>query len=187
MGEEKTKIEIFLGFLSSVSDGCADLNQKKTYHFELGVLKYDKALSTIHNTVVRHTRSLTLKSKRVLCLVVSLFFIPLGMGCVTQTERLGHRPLPLAKDESVWEEIQGVLSRDSSGEAFYTRTARGIKDTVAAWFDQEEDSADKDSGWDEARQQYEMRRQQAIRRVRQQNTLEGRIEIHQTERHRREP
>ena len=153
----------------------------------MNVLKYNKALSKIQDTAARHTMSLTSKSKLVFCLLVSLFFIPFGTGCVTQTERLGHRPYaPLAKDESIWEEIQGVYGHDSSGEAFYTRTARGIKDTVAAWFD-EEDSAGRGSDWDEARQQYEMKRQRAIRRVRQQNTLEGRIEVRQAETHRREP
>ncbi len=126
----------------------------------------------------------TPKSIPVICLVVFLSFIPFGTGCVTQTERL--RPTPLAKDESIWKEIQGVVGRDAPRAAF-SRTARSIKNTVTAWFDGEEDTPSKDSDRDEARQQYEMKRQRAIRRVRQQNTLADRIEIRQTERHRREP
>ncbi len=126
---------------------------------------------------------LSSQSRPSLFLALSLVFLP--CACVTQTERLGQRPYaPPAKQDSVWEELRAGFGRDSSGPAFYTRAARGIKESVAAWFDTE-DRADRAAEREEARRQYEIERQQAIRRVRQQDTLTGRIEVDQT--HRREP
>ena len=123
-------------------------------------------------------------SKPVLFLALSL--VLLLCACVTQTERLGQRSYaPPATEDSVWEELRAGFGRDSSGQAFYTRTARGIKESVTAWFNPEEDHADRADEQEEARRQYEIERQQAIRRVRQQDTLTGRIEVRQT--HRREP
>ena len=124
------------------------------------------------------------QSKPVLFLALSL--VLLLCACVTQTERLGQRPYaPPATEDSVWEELRAGFGRDSSGQAFYTRAARDIKESVTAWFDDAEDNADRAAEREEARRQYEIERQQAIRRVRQQDTLTGRIEVHQT--HRREP
>ncbi len=122
------------------------------------------------------------KSKVAVCLLVTIVFMPFGTGCVTQTERVAYRPyVPPPKDESVWEEIQREFGweQSSSGEPFYKGTARGIQETVSGWFSEEEDTSGKGYDWDEARRQYEIRRQHAIQRVRQQNTLEGRIEIRQ--------
>lgn len=122
------------------------------------------------------------KSSLAVCVLVTSVFMLLGTGCVTQTEQIGYRPyMPPPKDESIWEEIQREFGweQSSSGEPLYKRTTRGIKETVSGWFSEEEDPSDKGYDWDEARRQYEIRRQQAIQRVRQQNTLEGRIEIRQ--------
>ena len=127
---------------------------------------------------------LSSQSRPSLFLALALVFLP--CACVTQTERLVQRPYaPPAREDSVWEELRAGFGRDSSGQAFYTRAARGIKESVAAWFDDEEDRVDRADEREEARRQYEIERQQAIRRVRQQDTLTGRIEVHQT--HRREP
>ena len=127
---------------------------------------------------------LSSKSKPSLLLTLALVFLP--CACVTQTERLSQRPYaPPAREDSVWEELRAGFGRDSSRQAFYSRAARGIKESVAAWFDTEEERADKAAERDAARRQYEIERQQAIRRVRQQDTLTGRIEVRQT--HRREP
>ena len=127
---------------------------------------------------------LSLSSQSRPVLFLALVFLP--CACVTQTECLGQRPYaPPARQDSVWEELRAEFGRDSSGQAFYTSAARGIKESVAAWFDTEEDRADKAAERDAARRQYEIERQQAISRVRQQDTLDGRIEVRQT--HRREP
>ena len=127
---------------------------------------------------------LSSQSRPILFLALALALLP--CACVTQTERLSQRPYaPPATQDSVWEELRAEFGRDSSGQAFYTRAARGIKESVAAWFDAEEDRADRTAEREEARRQYETERQQAIRRVRQQDTLAGRIEVRQT--HRREP
>ena len=127
---------------------------------------------------------LSSKSKPSLLLALALVFLP--CACVTQTERLSQRPYaPPAREDSVWEELRAGFGRDSSRQAFYSRAARGIQESVAAWFDNEEERADKAAQRDAARRQYEIERQQAIRRVRQQDTLAGRIEVRQT--HRREP
>lgn len=127
---------------------------------------------------------LSSQSRPSLFLALSLVF--LLCACVTQTERLGQRPYaPPAREDSVWEELRAGFGRDSSGPAFYTRVARGIKESVTAWFDDAEDRADRAAERDAARRQYEIERQQAIRRVRQQDTLTDRIEVDQT--HRREP
>jgi hypothetical protein len=126
--------------------------------------------------------SLISKSSLAVCVLVTLVFMLFGTGCVTQTERVAYRPYaPPPKDESVWEEIQREFGweQSSSGEPLYKRTTRGIKEIVAGWFSEEEDTSGKGYDWDEARRQYEIRRQHAIQRVRQQNTLEGRIEIRQ--------
>ena len=104
------------------------------------------------------------------------------MGCVTHTERVGNRSYSTyPKDETVWEEIQREFGweQSSSGEPVYKSTTRGITETVAGWFEEEEDTSGKGYDWDAARRQYEIRRQHAIQRVRQQNTLEGRIHIQQ--------
>ncbi len=121
-------------------------------------------------------------SKSTLSLFLSLFLIQFGTGCVTQTERVANRPYAAyPKDETVWEEVQREFGweESSSGEPFYKSTARGIKETVSGWFEEEEDTSGKGYDWNDARRQYEIRRQHAIQRVRQQNTLEGRIEIQQ--------
>jgi hypothetical protein len=126
--------------------------------------------------------SLISKSSLAVYVLVTLVFMLFGTGCVTQTERVAYRPYaPPPKDESVWEEIQREFGweQSSSGEPLYKRTTRGIKEIVAGWFSEEEDTSGKGYDWDESRRQYEIRRQHAIQRVRQQNTLEGRIEIRQ--------
>lgn len=123
-----------------------------------------------------------LKSKLAFSLLLSLFLIRFGTGCVSQTERVGNRPYaPYPKDESVWEEVQREFGweQSSSGEPFYKSTAQGIKETVSGWFEEEEDMSGTGYNWDAARRQYEIRRQHAIQRVRQQNMLEGRIEVGQ--------
>ena len=126
--------------------------------------------------------SLISKSSLAVCVLVTLVFMLFGTGCVTQTERVAYRPYASPpKDESVWEEIQREFGweRSSSGEPLYKRTTRGIKEIVAGWFSAEEDTSGKGYDWDAARRQYEIRRQHAIQRVRQQDTLEGRIKIQQ--------
>jgi hypothetical protein len=124
----------------------------------------------------------TSKSKLAFSFFLSLFFISFGTGCVIQTERVGNRPYAAhPKGESVWEEIQREFGweQSSSGEPFYKSTAGGIKETVAGWFEEEKDTSGKGYDWDDARRQYEIRRRHAIQRVRQQDTLEGRIKVQQ--------
>lgn len=106
-----------------------------------------------------------------------------GTSCTTQTERLPYRPYAVSKqDESVWQEIRrefGWQASQPSEEPFYKRTARSIHKTVSGWFSEEEGPSGKGHDWDEARLQYEIRRQQAIQRVRQTNAIERRIELQQ--------
>ena len=115
----------------------------------------------------------------IICCSIAL----LGTSCATQTERIPYRPYAVSqRDESVWQEIRrefGWESLQPSGEPFYKRTARGIQETVSGWFSEEEDTSGKGYDWDEARRQYEIRRQEAIQRVRQTDAIERRIEIRQ--------
>ena len=138
------------------------------------------ALSKTKTRFVRHNMSLISKSSRAVCVLLTIVCILFGTGCVTQTERVAYRPYaPPPKDESVWEEIKREFGwkQSSSGEPLSKPPTRGIREIVAGWFSAAEDTSDKGYDRDELRRQYEIRRQQAIQRVRQQNTLEGRIEI----------
>lgn len=122
------------------------------------------------------------KSQLAFSLLLSLFLVRFAIGCVSQTERVGNRPYgPPPYDESVWDEIKREFGweQSSSEEPFYKGTARGIKETVSRWFEEEEDLSGKGYNRDATRRQYEIRRQHAIRRVRQQDTLQGRITIQQ--------
>jgi hypothetical protein len=68
-------------------------------------------------------------------------------GCVTQTEQVS--PYEQTKNESAWEEIQREFGWQSKSpplppgqepEPFYRRATRGIKDTIAGWFADEDQS-----------------------------------------------
>ncbi len=94
-------------------------------------------------------------------------------ACVTRTERVGYYPHTRPEDESVWDELRREFGwqktpQPASGEPFYQRAARGVTETVSGWFHKEEAAAPADTQkLEESRRQFEQRRQEAFRRLRE--------------------
>jgi len=102
-------------------------------------------------------------------------------GCVTRTERVGYYPHTRPEDESVWDELRREFGwqkkpQTGPGEPFYTRAAREVKATVSGWFHKEDDTrsdAQKDAQkLEESHRQFEQERQEAFRRLREQQGRE---------------
>src|SRR5689334_20604907 len=80
--------------------------------------------------------------RRVLPVFGALLF-----GCVTQTERIPyHRYFDPPENESVMDEIRREFGWQKPPpwvheEPFYTRAARGVKETVSGWFHKSEPTA----------------------------------------------
>jgi hypothetical protein len=96
----------------------------------------------------------------------------LAAGCVTQTERVAYYPYASHEDESVLDELRRELgwqktSRAASGEPFYTRAVRRVKETVSGWF-REEPTRMTAEQVEEERYRFEEKRQEALRRLREQ-------------------
>lgn len=112
-------------------------------------------------------------------MVLSLHLISFA-GCVTRTERIyPHERIP--QDESVWDEVrrefggsdsQEVINKFSA-EPFYKRAARGAKETVSRWF-QEDSTRLSEQEIAADRHRFERKRTQALEQLRdQQEDTEG--------------
>lgn len=112
-------------------------------------------------------------------MVLSLHLISFA-GCVTQTERIyPHERIP--QDESVWDEVrrefggsdsQEVIN-EFSAEPFYRRAARGVKETVSRWF-QEDSTRLSEQEIAADRHRFERKRTRALEQLRdQQEDTEG--------------
>jgi hypothetical protein len=110
-------------------------------------------------------------------LTVLLLAVLCLSACVTRTERVGYYPHAQPEDEGVWDELRREFGwqkkpQTVSGEPFYTRAARGVKATVSGWFHTEEDTrtdAQRDAQkLEKSRRQFEQERQEAFRRLREQ-------------------
>ena len=120
-------------------------------------------------------------------LLVLLLAVLCISACVTQTERVGYYPHTRPEDEGVWDELRREFGwqktpQHVSGEPFYQRAARGVTETVSGWFHKEEAPAPADTQkledlhrpsedaqkLEESRRQFEQERQEAFRRLREQ-------------------
>jgi hypothetical protein len=113
---------------------------------------------------------------------VLLLYMLHTAACVTQTERIGYYPYDRHEDESVWDELRREFGWQKTPRAmaqapFYQRTTRGLTETVSGWFRGEDDpftGAQEDAHrLEESRQQFEQERQEAFRRLRLRQELEG--------------
>lgn len=109
-------------------------------------------------------------------LVLSLLCVS---ACVTQTERVAYYPHVRYKEDSLGTELRREFgwqtdSQPTSGEPFYRRAAREVKETVSGWFhEKEEDPTPTDAQKLRAsRRQFERERQEAIRRLQAQQELD---------------
>lgn len=113
---------------------------------------------------------------KTISFVLALFCLDLVLlsGCVTRTERISPYERGL-KDESVWDELRRELgggnshatTAESASKPFYTRAARGVKETVSRWF--HEDSAGLSAQEIAAdRRRFEQKRAQALEQLRDQ-------------------
>jgi len=112
-------------------------------------------------------------------------------ACVTQTERVGYYPHTRQEDESVWDEVRREFGWKKppsrmTGEPSSQRAPRGVIATISGWFHGEDASrADAQKKLEEAhsqssedarklaesRRQFEQERQEAFRRLREQQGL----------------
>jgi hypothetical protein len=104
---------------------------------------------------------------------------------------MAYNPYAQPKDESVWDELrrefgwQKTPQNNMAGEPFYRRVSRGVTKTVSGWFHKGEDvtpaSAQQLEGprsqsedarkLEESRRQFEQKREEAFRRLREQQGL----------------
>jgi hypothetical protein len=113
-----------------------------------------------------------MKSKELWKFVLS--FGVLTMGCVTQTERISyHRYYNPPEDESVLDELRREFGWQKPPpwvreEPLYKRAARGVKETVAGWFQKDDSTGSIPSGR-QALQEFRRTQNEAIQRLQQQN------------------
>jgi hypothetical protein len=115
-------------------------------------------------------------------ILVLLLLIVLGLSaCVTQTERVAYNPYARPEDESVWDGLrhefgwQKTPRNTMSGEPFYQRAAHGVSKTVTGWFHKKDvapvdaqKQAEDAEKLEESRRQFEQKRQEAFRRLHEQ-------------------
>jgi hypothetical protein len=105
-------------------------------------------------------------------LLLFLFGFLLLSACVTRTERFRYTPstpYQSSQDNGVWAELRHELGWDtpSHHESFYTRTVRGVKETVSGWFGGENSQVNTDQeDLEQSRRQFEQQREAAFRRLR---------------------
>jgi hypothetical protein len=100
-------------------------------------------------------------------------------GCVTQTERRAYYPYARYKEDSFETELRRELGwqadpQPTSGEPFYRRAAREVKETVSDWF-HEKDTVQPLTDEQKlrvSRRQFELERQEAFRRLQAQQELD---------------
>jgi hypothetical protein len=109
--------------------------------------------------------------KIVLCLVV------FAGGCVTQTERIPyHRYYDPPENESVLDELRREFGWQKpppwvKEEPFYTRAARGVKETVTGWFQRDEPTGSFPTGLQTV-QEFQKAQRDAMQRLEQRSTEE---------------
>lgn len=119
-------------------------------------------------------------------LTVLLLVVGCTSACVTQTERVGYYPHTRPEDEGVWDELRREFGwqkkpQTVSGEPFYQRAARGVTETVSGWFHKEDTAptgtqkleelhhqSEDVQKLEESRRQFELKRQEALRHLREQ-------------------
>jgi uncharacterized membrane protein len=87
-----------------------------------------------------------MKTKQCWVIVLLAGELLLGVGCVTQTERLPYRRGQLPPEEGILDEIKreiGWQSSSSSNEPFYKRAFLGMKNTVSGWLKEEDEFPSK--------------------------------------------
>lgn len=117
-------------------------------------------------------------------LVLLLLIVLCLSACVTQTERVAYNPYAQPEDESVWDELrhefgwQKTPRNNTSGEPFYQRAAHGVSKTIAGWVHKkdlapvDDQKQSEDAGkLEESRRQFEQKRQEAFRRLHEQQGL----------------
>ena len=117
-------------------------------------------------------------------LVLLLLIVLCLSACVTQTERVAYNPYAQPEDESVWDELRHEFGwqkpprNNPSGEPFYQRAAHGVSKTVTGWFHKKDvtpvdaQKQAEDAGkLEESRQEFEQKRQEAFRQLREQQGL----------------
>jgi hypothetical protein len=107
---------------------------------------------------------------------VVLLSVWLTVGCVTRTERVAYYPHLRSEDESVFDELRREFgwkksTTRSTGDPFYKRATREIKETVSGWF-HPEPSQPSELEREKERLRFEAERQEALRRVREQQESE---------------
>jgi hypothetical protein len=116
-------------------------------------------------------------SRRLLAqLLLSLLCVS---ACVTQTERRAYYPYARYKeDDSLGTALQREFgwqtdSRRASGEPFYLRAVREVKETVSGWFHEKDEAPPltDEQKLRASRQQFEQERQEAFRRLQAQQEL----------------
>ena len=97
------------------------------------------------------------------------------VGCVTHTERIPyHRYYDPPENESVLDELRREFGWQKPPpwvheEPLYTQAARGVKETVTKWF-QEDESTGSRSGGLQTVQEFQRAQNEAIQRLQQQKT-----------------
>ncbi|MBM4257589.1 MAG: hypothetical protein FJ147_17060 [Deltaproteobacteria bacterium] len=105
----------------------------------------------------------------------SLLFAVFFTGCVTQTERIPyHRYYDPPENESVLDELRREFGWQKPSpwvreEPFFTRAARGMKETVSGWFPKDE-SPHTLPGQLQTMKEFQKAQQEAIQRLQQRNT-----------------
>lgn len=108
---------------------------------------------------------------------IILLFVVLTVGCVTQTERIPyHRYYDPPENESVLDELRREFGWQKpppwvKEEPFYTRAARGVKETVTGWFQNDEPTG-AFSGGLQTMQEFQKAQQDAMQRLQQRNAEE---------------
>jgi hypothetical protein len=108
---------------------------------------------------------------------IASLLIVLTVGCVTQTERISyHRYYDPPENESVLDELRREFGWQKpppwvKEEPFYTRAARGVKETVTGWFRNDEPTGSFPHGL-QTMQDFQRAQQDAIQRLQQRNTEE---------------
>jgi hypothetical protein len=116
-------------------------------------------------------------------LVVLLLIVLCLSACVTQTERVAYYPHARYEKESVWDELRREFGWQKTParmptEPFYRRAVQGVAGTISGWFHKEEGSSANGQQLakppsqsqdvrklQEAHRQFEIRREEALRRL----------------------
>ncbi|HKA54419.1 MAG TPA: hypothetical protein VKJ47_12235 [Candidatus Binatia bacterium] len=131
--------------------------------------------------------------------VLLLLIAPCLSACVTRTERVAYYPHVQPEEESVWDELrhefgwQKTPQNNMPQDPFYQRAARSVAKTFSGWFHEKDvapvygqkpeerhsqsEDAEKLSEdmrkLQESHRQFQQRREEALRRLREQQGQQG--------------